>query len=167
MCVNLNGTHEETDLVFSNDEWHTVGITFGDYSRVYTSKQSVKVFLDGEEYLLTNLIEEPYGILELMVGRSFDEVSYPLYGHIEMLAVRPSDCSLAQMNPLCEDLKGVSKITIFDELGMLRKAEVHKAGTPIVSNIYSYKKTLSNLLTKPPKSNLFCFLCCFFILTSS
>lgn len=67
------------------------------------------------------------------------ETSYPLYGQIEMLATRAAYCELSTLNTLKEELKGLIKLNEFDELGMLKKIDVHKCGTSILSNTYEYK----------------------------
>ena len=45
---------------------------------------------------------------------------------------------------LAEELKTYTKVCEFDDLGMLRKTEVHCAGTPILSDVITYKKNGEN-----------------------
>ncbi|MDY4937354.1 MAG: RHS repeat-associated core domain-containing protein, partial [Candidatus Onthovivens sp.] len=63
---------------------------------------------------------------------------------IEMIATRPAYCELSTLNTLINELKGVTKVSEFDELGMLKKVEIHECGKSILSNTYDYKKRSSN-----------------------
>ncbi len=69
--------------------------------------------------------------------------TYPLYGQIEMLATRSAYCELSTLNALINELKGLTKISEFDELGMLKKVDVHECGKSILSNTYDYKRRSS------------------------
>ena len=69
--------------------------------------------------------------------------TYPLYGQIEMLTTRSAYCELSTLNTLIDELKGLTKISEFDELGMLKKVDVHECGKSILSNTYDYKRRSS------------------------
>ena len=90
-----------------------------------------------------------------MIGRSHKEVtilmifgsyktSYPLYGQIEMIATRAAYCEASTLSSLVNELKGLTKVSEFDEFGMLKKVDIHECGNSILSNTYEYKKRSNN-----------------------
>ena len=141
LCVDVNGVIKETNLVFKNNEWQTIGITFGLYPSYSTTINSIIVSLDDATYTLPKSITQPYGELKVMIGRSFDDTEngQPLYGQVEMLAVKTRSSDPTELNLMREELYGYTKISAFDELGILKKKEIHYAGTPILSTEYAYK----------------------------
>ena len=56
-----------------------------------------------------------------------------------MLAVRNAYCEESTLALLAEELKDYSKTAEYDELGMLKKVDVHRCGSSILSNKYEYK----------------------------
>lgn len=100
-----------------------------------------------------------YNYLKLSVGKSYtsdyisgatsasQESCYnygPLRGQIEMLATSGAFCEKATLDTLATELKTYTKVCEFDELGMLRKTEVHCAGSSILSDVITYKKNDKN-----------------------
>lgn len=61
-----------------------------------------------------------------------------------MLATSSAFCEKATLDTLATELKTYTKVCEFDELGMLRKTEVHCAGSSILSDVITYKKNVQN-----------------------
>ena len=91
-----------------------------------------------------------YSNLTVMIGRTVASTRvisnlgmyntvYPLYGQIEMLAVNNNFNSISTLNLLKNELIDYSKVSEFDELGLIKKVDLHKSGNTILSNTYSYK----------------------------
>lgn len=66
--------------------------------------------------------------------------TYPFYGQIEMIATRPAYCEVSTLNTLRNELVGLTKVSEFDDFGMLKKVDIHECGKSILSNTYEYKK---------------------------
>lgn len=159
VCIDFNGEVVSTGITFLNDVWKTVGLSF-DRNIVSDSEATVtyldlRAYVDGQTYQLARSVDFSYGALELSVGKSYtpDTVRYflgntytyrPLLGQIEMLATSGAFCEKATLDTLAAELKTYTKVCEFDDLGMLRKTEVHCAGTPILSDVITYKKNGEN-----------------------
>ena len=72
------------------------------------------------------------------------KTTYPLYGQIEMIATRAAYCEASTLSSLVNELKGLTKVSEFDEFGMLKKVDIHECGNSILSNTYEYKKRSNN-----------------------
>ena len=72
------------------------------------------------------------------------KTSYPLYGQIEMIATRAAYCEVSTLSNLVNELKGLTKVSEFDEFGMLKKVDIHECGNSILSNTYEYKTRSNN-----------------------
>ena len=72
------------------------------------------------------------------------KTTYPLYGQIEMIATRAAYCEVSTLSNLVNELKGLTKVSEFDEFGMLKKVDIHECGNSILSNTYEYKKRSNN-----------------------
>ena len=72
------------------------------------------------------------------------KTTYPLYGQIEMIATRSAYCEASTLSSLVNELKGLTKVSEFDEFGMLKKVDIHECGNSILSNTYEYKKRSNN-----------------------
>lgn len=159
VCIDFNGEVVSTGITFLNDAWKTVGLSF-DRNIVSDSEATVtyldlRAYVDGQTYQLTRNVDFSYGALELSVGKSYtpDTVRYflgntytyrPLLGQVEMLATSSAFCEKATLDTLAAELKTYTKVCEFDDLGMLRKTEVHCAGAPILSDVITYKKNGKN-----------------------
>ena len=159
VCIDFNGEVVSTGITFLNDAWKTVGLSF-DRNIVSDSESTVtyldlRAYVDGQTYQLTRNVDFSYGALELSVGKSYtpDTVRYflgntytyrPLLGQVEMLATSSAFCEKATLDTLAAELKTYTKVCEFDDLGMLRKTEVHCAGAPILSDVITYKKNGEN-----------------------
>lgn len=159
VAINFNGEIISSGLSLNDGEWYTVGLSFdkdivSDSASTETYK-SFRVFVDGSTYQVTRNIDFDYGNLELNIGKSYtsEQVRYfltysysdrPLHGQIEMLATSGAFCELETLNTVATELKTYTKVSEFDDLGMLRKTEVHCAGTPILSDVITYKKNDEN-----------------------
>lgn len=153
LCVDVNGKTITTGLVFSSDEWHTVGLSFE--HPVLASSQgnmylSLRIMLDDKTWASNRVVSFEYGSMQFSIGRKhsgvytssnfggYDDFS-PLYGQIEMIATRSAYCELSTLRVLVDEFKGLTRVNEFDEFGMLKKTEVHEAGKAILSNTYTYK----------------------------
>ncbi|MDE6945932.1 MAG: hypothetical protein K2P14_01985 [Anaeroplasmataceae bacterium] len=156
LCIKHNSRVAQTTLQFSTSVWHTIGLSFktGTVSNSMGGTQknvTARVYLDGQSYS-TDIEDISFEELSLSVGRMFDNESikdsemgnyttkYPLLGQIEMLATRPAYCEVTTLNTLSNELKDTTKISEYDELGMLQKKVVRHKDVDIVSTTYSYKK---------------------------
>lgn len=92
-----------------------------------------------------------YSNLKFIIGRKYEEkqvsmtlglyyTTYPFYGQIEMIATRPAYCEVSTLNTLRNELVGLTKVSEFDDFGMLKKVDIHECGKSILSNTYEYKK---------------------------
>ena len=71
---------------------------------------------------------------------------FPLLGQIEMLAVRNAYCEEATLALLAEERKDYSKISEYDDFGMLKRIDIHRCGRSLLSNTY---ESLSSLYPLP------------------
>lgn len=155
LCVNLNGETIMTPVRLDDKTWTTLALSFSreivSDSASSVTYMNLRVYVDGEMYYYTPNIDFEYGDLELLVGKSFvadngsttlvDNYKYaPLKGQIEMLATSDAFCEDATINTLATELKTYTKVREFDDIGMLRKTEIHCAGTPIIADLITYKK---------------------------
>lgn len=159
VCIDYNGEIIPTNISLGDNMWHTVGLSF-DKDVVSDSAATVtymdfRVYVDGNTYQVTRSVDYEYGILEFSVGKSYTSDATnklqetrdnfgPLRGQIEMLAISSAFCEKATLDTLTSELKTYTKVCEFDDLGMLRKTEIHCAGTPILSNVITYKKNGEN-----------------------
>ena len=111
--------------------------------------------VDDDTWASTISTNFSYGNIKFLIGKNHYETEvdssfgsytthYPLRGQIEMIATRPAYCELSTLNTLINELKGLTKVSEFDDLGMLKKVEIHECGKSILSNTYDYKKRSSN-----------------------
>ncbi len=165
--VDVNGTAQKTNLKFTSDKWHTVGLSFqfGVQSGSSTLNK-IRVFLDDNTYEF-NTSYIAYTNLKISVGRvtkgksmssNFGSISknYPLYGQIEMIAANSAYNELSTLKTLASELSGITKTTQYDELGMLKQTQIHKAGGPILYNTYKYKSRADD--SSNPSSELYKFI---------
>lgn len=157
--LKIGGSLRNTGLKFSNDSWHTIALSFKETisssSQGSTRNIDFRVMVDDDTWASTISTNFSYGNIKFLIGKnhygtevdsSFGSYTthYPLWGQIEMIATRPAYCELSTLNTLINELKGVTKVSEFDELGMLKKVEIHECGKSILSNTYDYKKRSSN-----------------------
>ncbi len=144
LCIQWQDTTIETSFIFPNNTWHSIALSFD------TSSHKVRVYFDGAvfEHVVTT---GTYKELIFSIGRKTDsngntsnlglnENFCPLNGQMEMLSTQASYCNKEVLDKLREELKSITKVQLYDELGMLQKTELHKAGTKILSNCIEYKK---------------------------
>ena len=155
LYVNQNGIDYNTNLVFTTGVWHTVALSFvnqtsvsGSGTTTYVSQ--IRVYLDGA-YCEIPTSYVSYSNLTINVGAKTTATridtyvlgsyynSYPLYGQIEMLCANNVYNELSTLQTLANEMRCVSKTTEYDELGMLKKQDVHQDGKTIVANSYTYK----------------------------
>ena len=164
--IDFNGELIDTGMRFFNDSWRTVSLSFN--KRVVGDSVATSKYIDFRvtcsgyiNYQVTKPTNFDYGTLELSVGKSYkaDRVRYflgyindyrPFLGQIEMLATSAAFCEDSTVRTLAFELDTYTKVSEFDDLGMFKKEEIHKAGTPILTHTLVYKKNGTN--TTPTSS---------------
>ena len=150
LCINLNGVTYNSFLTFTNGEWHTVGVSFN--SGIMT------VFIDDLSFTFTGVNTTNLQNLSLVVGRKLigDTSSnilnssndyFALYGQIEMLTVSNQKLDGVTVGELREELSCFTKYRGYDDMGFLRKTEIHQSGNSVLSNTYNYKYASSSIIT--------------------
>lgn len=155
LYIDFNGNIISTNLIFANDSWNTVALSFQKTIQPVgygtLEYEYFRVKLNGSIFNDSVLSFTNIGTFKLYVGRKKEGISnvsnlgaetnyFPLLGQIEMLAFRNAYCEESTLNALANELVGITKINEFDELGMLKRTNLHKAGVNILSNALSYKK---------------------------
>lgn len=166
LYIEVNGEATRTSLYFSTEAWYTVGLSF----KCATISDSLgngpcvsaRVYLDGSVYSVDKHITNSFGSFRLSIGKLFESVKvadaymgdyytyHSMRGQIEMLATRAAFCEVATLNTLANELKDTTKVSEYDELGMLQKVVLRKGDTEILSTAMSYKKrsTYSSYISK-------------------
>lgn len=158
LVIDVNGSKLTTNLLFETNKWQSVSLSFKE--NISSSSQSskyldIRVTVDDKTWSASEAITFSYKKLDFMIGRSHKEVTipmifgsykttYPLYGQIEMIATRAAYCEASTLSSLVNELKGLTKVSEFDEFGMLKKVDIHECGNSILSNTYEYKKRSNN-----------------------
>ena len=158
LVIDVNGSKLTTTLLFETNKWQSVSLSFKE--NISSSSQSskyldIRVTVDDKTWSTSESVTFSYKKLDFMIGRSHKEVtipmifgsyktSYPLYGQIEMIATRAAYCEASTLSSLVNELKGLTKVSEFDEFGMLKKVDIHECGNSILSNTYEYKKRSNN-----------------------
>lgn len=158
LVIDVNGSKLTTNLLFETNKWQSVSLSFKE--NISSSSQSskyldIRVTVDDKTWSTSESVTFSYKKLDFMIGRSHKEVtipmifgsyktSYPLYGQIEMIATRAAYCEASTLSSLVNELKGLTKVSEFDEFGMLKKVDIHECGNSILSNTYEYKKRSNN-----------------------
>ena len=154
ICVDFDGRTIETSLEFQTNTWHFVAFSFNEtLAGVSLSDKNVvfRVLVDDRAWTGNHYGSFDYYSFKFSIGRKYEKTTissnlgsyshcYPLYGQIEMLCLRNAYCEASTITQLYEELKGLSKVSEFDELGLLKKVDVHTCGQTILSNTYDYKK---------------------------
>lgn len=158
LVIDVNGSKLTTNLLFGTNKWQSVSLSFKE--NISSSSQSskyldIRVTVDDKTWSASESVTFSYKKLDFMIGRSHKEVTipmifgsykttYPLYGQIEMIATRAAYCEVSTLSNLVNELKGLTKVSEFDEFGMLKKVDIHECGNSILSNTYEYKKRSNN-----------------------
>lgn len=158
LVIDVNGIKLTTNLLFETNKWQSVSLSFKE--NISSSSQSskyldIRVTVDDKTWSTSESVTFSYKKLDFMIGRSHKEVTipmifgsykttYPLYGQIEMIATRAAYCEVSTLSNLVNELKGLTKVSEFDEFGMLKKVDIHECGNSILSNTYEYKKRSNN-----------------------
>lgn len=158
LVIDVNGSKLTTNLLFETNKWQSVSLSFKE--NISSSSQSskyldIRVTVDDKTWSASESVTFSYKKLDFMIGRSHKEVTipmifgsykttYPLYGQIEMIATRSAYCEASTLSSLVNELKGLTKVSEFDEFGMLKKVDIHECGNSILSNTYEYKKRSNN-----------------------
>ncbi len=152
LYIDSNGEQIKTPLLFSLGVWHTVGISYRNESKIsgYTSQSctSYRVYLDGNTYS-TSVDEIPFNVVIITVGRKAKETRsvysmgsglecWALHGQIEMLAVNRAFNETSTLDKLSAELESITKTDEYDEMGLLKKTDVHRAGKTLLSHTYGY-----------------------------
>lgn len=159
VCLSIAGSVRTTSLKFPTNEWHTIAFSFKE--SVASSSQGsekyldVRVIVDNESWCSSVRVNSSYKNIKFTIGKAYLKASissnfgyfktnYPLWGQIEMIATRPAYCELSTLNTLMAELEGLTKVSEFDDFGMLKKVDIHQCGKSILSNTYEYKKRNSD-----------------------
>lgn len=158
LVIDVNGSKLTTNLLFETNKWQSVSLSFKE--NISSSSQSskyldIRVTVDDKTWSASESVTFSYKKLDFMIGRSHKEVTipmifgsykttYPLYGQIEMIATRAAYCEASTLSSLVNELKGLTKVSEFDEFGMLKKVDIHECGNSILSNTYEYKTRSNN-----------------------
>lgn len=158
LVIDVNGTKLTTNLLFETNKWQSISLSFKE--NISSSSQSnkyldIRVTVDDKTWSASESVTFSYKKLDFMIGGSHKEVtipmifgsyktSYPLYGQIEMIATRAAYCEVSTLSNLVNELKGLTKVSEFDEFGMLKKVDIHECGNSILSNTYEYKTRSNN-----------------------
>lgn len=151
--IKIDEASIATNIPFSSNTWHTIGLSFDENNpgeSIITTTKYLRLYLDERTYEFSMNLNHSYSYLSLMVGRSFDEEEdvtnigvlsncNALLGQIEMLSLRGAYCSIALLNQLKNALVDINKISLYDDLGMIKRSIIHKSGNEILSNTYTYK----------------------------
>lgn len=157
LVIDVNGSKLTTNLLFETNKWQSVSLSFKE--NISSSSQSskyldIRVTVDDKTWSASESVTFSYKKLDFMIGRSHKDTipmifgsyktTYPLYGQIEMIATRAAYCEVSTLSNLVNELKGLTKVSEFDEFGMLKKVDIHECGNSILSNTYEYKKRSNN-----------------------
>lgn len=163
LCFTLFGNNYTTNLIFSNDTWHNIALS---YKKVLNSGSMstldgvVRLYLNGETETMTISLSRSLSIDRVMIGKMLKGVDmrsnlyssyeyYPLYGQIEMLSFANAFGEITTLTKIFKELSGISKIDFYDDFGMLKKKVVLNGNSEILSNTYQYKtRTDSKYLSK-------------------
>lgn len=136
VCLSIAGSVRTTSLKFTTNDWHTIAFSFKE--SVTSSSQGtekyldVRVMVDNESWCSSVRVNSRYKNIKFMIGKAYLKASissnfgyfktnYPLWGQIEMIATRPAYCELSTLNTLMAELEGLTKVSEFDDFGMLKK----------------------------------------------
>lgn len=150
--VDVDGLTHNTGLRFENNSWHFVSLSFKESISSSNPRKylDLRVLIDNKSWEISVASFE-YSNLKFIIGRKYEEkqvsmalglyyTTYPFYGQIEMIATRPAYCEVSTLNTLRNELVGLTKVSEFDDFGMLKKVDIHECGKSILSNTYEYKK---------------------------
>ncbi len=149
--IEIDGVSTKTNLYFSSQQWHTVGLSFKDRFTSEGTYVFVEAYLNGATYSIEQEIAENYDMFYLSVGRCFEteiikdniveyETSHSLFGQIEMLVTQDKYSEKEELDTISNAVKETTKLSIYDELGMLQKTEINLDRTNILTHKYQYKK---------------------------
>ena len=150
LYIDSNGNTISTNLSLSSNIWHTVGFSFKTVTSSGSPVKEYSIVLDDTCWNLGNCSYVAYGDFDLYVGRKKSSVNnytylanennyLPLYGQIEMLTITDDYCNMQTMLSLRNELVGITKVNEYDDFGMLKRTDIHKAGNNILSHIYEYR----------------------------
>lgn len=112
LYIVVNGSTEKTSLSMTNNQWHSVGISFTEASTsdstTTTLYKAVRVYLDGKSYSRDFPISARMNSLTLNLGSRKDG-SYALYGQISMVVTKEAYCELSTLDSLAEEIKSTKR----------------------------------------------------------
>lgn len=171
LCIIFNGTIHNSNIVINNDTWYNVSMTFTQYIPASSTDAyglSYVLYVNNSKYENMFTTSVTIDQVTLSVGSSQSSISineallsyqtyYPLYGHISSMLIKEgSALSQTTINSLINKLTETKKISIYDELGFLKKTEIYDGNSNILSNTYEYKKSSNNsfLTINPSKETI-------------
>ena len=133
--VDVDGLTHSTGLRFENNGWHFVSLSFKESISSSNPRKylDLRVLIDNKSWEISVASFE-YSNLKFIIGRKYEEkqvsmtlglyyTTYPFYGQIEMIATRPAYCEVSTLNTLRNELVGLTKVSEFDDFGMLKKVD--------------------------------------------
>ncbi|MCI9653808.1 MAG: hypothetical protein HFG91_05650 [Acholeplasmatales bacterium] len=154
--IEINGFLSTTQFKVLSNEWHTIGFSFyegsiSDSLGNTNPNKMVRLYLDGNTTSWDKEVSTPYGKLVLSIGRQFKaettlgnigylNTCYAMLGQIEMLAIREAYCEVSTLNTLSNELKCTTKVSEYDELGMLQKVVIRKGDSDLLTKTMNYQK---------------------------
>lgn len=151
--LDVDGLTYSTGIRFENNDWHFVSLSFKESISSSSNPRKyldLRVLIDNKSWEIS-IVSSEYSNLKFIIGRKYERkqvsmalgmyyTTYPFYGQIEMIATRPAYCEVSTLNTLRNELVGLTKVSEFDDFGMLKKVDIHECGKSILSNTYEYKK---------------------------
>lgn len=157
LCIDFCGTIIYSKLFIEDNIWHTVGLSF-EKTTVWSESLDTSIcqiefrfYLDGQIKELVHKESTDFSLQTFMwtIGRKeyLESSNYnlgtannycALHGQIEMLATRSAFCEKTTLDTLCEELKTFTKIKEYDELGLIKKVNLHKGGESVLSTTIDY-----------------------------
>lgn len=147
--VVFNGRTVTNDQAIITNGWHDVAMSFdtvatSQSTSVYVGHTFI-VVIDGVTYDFKFLEKNPVYLNEVLLGRCFDTdydnghpTNRPLFGQIANFAYRNIDSSTSMITNYFANIAGVSKIQMYDDLGILEEEEINKGDNLILGRSIRY-----------------------------
>ena len=153
----------DTGLAFSAGQWHTVGFSFEEETRIsqfgetyslrvvvpsiiITHYTHIRIMLDGNVYHRIFEHDSQATARTVMIGRTFDRVGtdakYPFGGLMETLAISAEYIDATEFAAIASKLDCTTRLNCYDEFDMYQGSDVYKSGNNILSDRVTYKSLL-------------------------
>lgn len=154
LFIDKEGTKIDTGLVFTNEQWHTVGLSFkyetvteeigtsgygASTSVVVKQYFNISVMLDDQIFTTRSEYDYTPSQRTIMIGRKFDDDSKNSFGGLmESLAIGSRYITQSDFITLADKLNCTTKVSTFDEFGMYQGSEIRMGGGSVFSNNIEY-----------------------------